>query len=211
MHNRIVSLTVGALILMATPAQAADFSFTGTLPDANAVLFFDFNVGSASTVTLRSYSYAGGVNAAGAVIARGGFDPILSLYNVASGLRVGQNDDGSCSQVATDAVTGVCYDVFFQQSLTPGDYRVALTAFSNFGPETLGGSFDGGGSFTDATGDLRNSQFAFDVLGVSTATGPGGGGPGAIPEPATWLMMLAGFGMLGAALRRRKLSVRFAA
>jgi hypothetical protein len=26
---------------------------------------------------------------------------------------------------------------------------------------------------------------------------------GAVPEPATWAMMIAGFGMTGAALRRR--------
>lgn len=36
---------------------------------------------------------------------------------------------------------------------------------------------------------------------------------GAVPEPATWAMMIGGFGMIGAALRRRssvKTSVRFA-
>ncbi|WP_242182129.1 PEPxxWA-CTERM sorting domain-containing protein [Sphingomonas sp. CARO-RG-8B-R24-01] len=37
--------------------------------------------------------------------------------------------------------------------------------------------------------------------------------PGAVPEPSTWAMMLAGFGMIGFAARRRgavKTSVRFA-
>jgi hypothetical protein len=32
----------------------------------------------------------------------------------------------------------------------------------------------------------------------------------AIPEPSTWAMMLGGFALVGASLRRRKLSVRFA-
>ncbi len=40
--------------------------------------------------------------------------------------------------------------------------------------------------------------------------GPGlrgpNGQPGAIPEPATWAMMIAGFGMAGAILRRRRLA-----
>lgn len=38
------------------------------------------------------------------------------------------------------------------------------------------------------------------------------GGPGPIPEPATWAMMILGFGMTGAALRRRRhsVAVRFA-
>lgn len=35
-------------------------------------------------------------------------------------------------------------------------------------------------------------------------------GTGAVPEPATWAMMLAGFGMLGAAMRRSRQKVRTA-
>jgi len=34
---------------------------------------------------------------------------------------------------------------------------------------------------------------------------------GAVPEPATWAMMIAGFGMMGGALRRRSRAVQFAA
>jgi hypothetical protein len=32
----------------------------------------------------------------------------------------------------------------------------------------------------------------------------------AVPEPASWAMMIAGFGVVGGALRRRRVSVRFA-
>jgi hypothetical protein len=32
----------------------------------------------------------------------------------------------------------------------------------------------------------------------------------AVPEPATWAMMIAGFGLVGGAMRRRAVSVRFA-
>ncbi|WP_254620996.1 PEPxxWA-CTERM sorting domain-containing protein [Sphingomonas sp. CL5.1] len=35
-------------------------------------------------------------------------------------------------------------------------------------------------------------------------------GGGSVPEPATWAMMIAGFGVVGAAMRRRKVRVRFA-
>ena len=34
--------------------------------------------------------------------------------------------------------------------------------------------------------------------------------PGAVPEPATWAMMMLGFGAMGASLRRRRDTVRFA-
>jgi hypothetical protein len=37
-----------------------------------------------------------------------------------------------------------------------------------------------------------------------------GTGAGAVPEPASWAMMLGGFGLVGGAMRRRKAAVRFA-
>lgn len=37
--------------------------------------------------------------------------------------------------------------------------------------------------------------------------GGGGGGAGVIPEPATWAMMIAGFGLVGAVARRRRTAV----
>jgi hypothetical protein len=69
------------------------------------------------------------------------------------------------------------------------------------------------------------SQFGRPQFIVQFANGDGGGtfdfksvslgtvaAPPAVPEPATWGMMIAGFGVAGAALRRRKVAsvVRFA-
>ena len=207
MVNRFIRAGALACALAAAPASAADFSFVGTLGAPSDVLFFDFSVGASSPVTLRTYSYAGGINAAGTVIARGGFDPILSLYDVSTGNRIGQNDDGGCANVPADAVTRACYDTFFQSLLDPGNYRVAVTVYPNFAPGPLGGSFPGANSFVDFTGNQRNGSFAFDVLNVASATGPGGG----VPEPATWALMILGFGAIGGALRRRtSMTVRYA-
>jgi len=36
--------------------------------------------------------------------------------------------------------------------------------------------------------------------------GTGGGGTGAVPEPASWALMLGGFGMVGGAMRSRRRS-----
>ncbi|WP_337187970.1 PEPxxWA-CTERM sorting domain-containing protein [Phenylobacterium sp.] len=46
--------------------------------------------------------------------------------------------------------------------------------------------------------------YGFQLRYQVSSNGPGPG-PGAIPEPATWAMMICGFGMAGAVLRRRRL------
>jgi hypothetical protein len=190
---------ITAAALSATPASATDFSFAGTLNDPNQVLFFDFTVSDTSTVTLRSYSYAGGVNAAGQTIDRSGFDPILGVYD-ATGAKIGENDDGGFNVPAdTDRNR---YETYFQAALTPGTYKAAVSVYSNFGPDNLNtGVFRNTGSFGS-----RTANFAFDVLNVNTAVGPG-----AVPEPATWAMMVIGFAGAGLALRsRRKVTVSYA-
>lgn len=200
MSRKLLLASILAGAAMAAPASAADFSFTGNLADANDVAFFDFTLDSASTVTLRTYSYAGGVNAAGDTIARGGFDPILALFDKSTGALIGQNDDGG-SFVPADPNTGNHYDTYFSQALAAGTYTVSIGAFSNFaiGPNISNG-FSGGGNFIG-----RESRWAFDVLGANVASGPGG-----VPEPATWALLIGGFGMAGAAMRRRKAAVTFA-
>jgi hypothetical protein len=55
------------------------------------------------------------------------------------------------------------------------------------------------------------SGLAFNNITVAGNTVPGGGGgTGAVPEPATWAMMIAGFGLVGGAMRRRVSKVAFA-
>ena len=52
-----------------------------------------------------------------------------------------------------------------------------------------------------------------DNVVLTTDTGSRGynfAATAAVPEPATWGMMIAGFGLVGASMRRRKMSVRFA-
>jgi hypothetical protein len=50
------------------------------------------------------------------------------------------------------------------------------------------------------------SHIAFFSAPGGTDIGDGGGGIGAVPEPASWALMFAGFGMVGTALRRRKVA-----
>lgn len=87
-----------------------------------------------------------------------------------------------------------------------------LVAYSGFG-DPIG---RGGGVSLLAARGVRNQQafgvsngitgIVFDPQTVTVfdlTVGPGGGG--AVPEPATWMTLIVGFGMLGAALRRRRL------
>jgi hypothetical protein len=185
--------------LLGAPANADNFSFTGNLAGDDSVQTFDFSVGASSSVTLRTWSYAGGTNAAGQAIARGGFDPILALFALPGGSLIGQNDDGG-GNVAADAVTLAHFDTFLQELLAPGNYRVSVMQFANFavGPNFSNG-FSGSGTlnFEDVTGDFRDSHWAFDILNVNSAVQNG------VPEPSTWAMMILGFAGIGFMAYRR--------
>ncbi|MEG9435654.1 PEP-CTERM sorting domain-containing protein [Edaphobacter sp. HDX4] len=206
--------------LSSAVSHADDFSFTGTFNSINDVQLFTFTVGASSNVVLRTWSYAGGVNAQGQTIAAGGFDPILALFQGtgSSAVYIGQNDDGG-SAVPADPVTGAHFDTYLaQNSLAPGDYTVSIMDYANFatGP-TLGDGFTGGalvdsdcsigtGTFCDATNHFRDSHWAFDILGVEAATTPDQPPTSPVPEPST--IALLGSGLLGMAqFARRRFSL----
>ncbi|MGX9219328.1 DVUA0089 family protein [Massilia varians] len=110
-----------ALCACVSSASAANISYTGEFAYDNEVKLFQFTVDTLSTVGLRTWSYAGGINAAGETIARGGFDPIVALFNSA-GQLIGEQDDGGCRKVAADALTRQCWDINYSIELAPGTY-----------------------------------------------------------------------------------------
>jgi choice-of-anchor A domain-containing protein len=70
-------------------------------------------------------------------------------------------------------------------------------------------------SFSDARGATTidtGSNFAGDLLGLNpnSPNSPAGISTGAIPEPAAWALMIVGFGLVGATLRRRRAALRLA-
>jgi hypothetical protein len=201
-------VTAVLLSVAAAGVNAANFSFAGDFQYDNDVQLFGFTVGTDSTVSLRSWSYAGGVNAAGQAISRGGFDPILTLFNSA-GLRIGQQDDGGCGRVAQDSVTRECWDTLFTMNLAAGDYTASIQQFNNFSLGSLSAGFAYDGSqfrqfrngFVDEDGDKRNGSWAFDILNVNAAELPP---PADVPEPASIALMSVALAGLMAARRRQK-------
>lgn len=189
MRRKFLCLAV-AVGLASVPAVAADFSFTGTLDYPDDIRPFDFTVAAPSLVTLRTWSFAGGTNAAGASISGGGFDPQIALFAMPGGAFLAMDDDGS-PVVNGD---GRSYDSLWTGALAAGRYRVALYAYPN-GP--IGNYYDGpeysgpGGAFQG------ENRWALDIVNVDSARLY-------VPESSSWLLLVAGFGLTGAAMRRRR-------
>ena len=202
-------IKVIALIAIAGPfAIAGDFSFTGSFTADDSIQLFSFTLASTSTITLQSYSYAGGVDQSGAVVPQGGFDPILALFDSA-GVLINQNDDGYAN-VSADSVTGQHWDSYVHTTLAAGTYTVSLTQYDNFpnGPNLDAGFSRTGqpqftsmfgcsnGGFCDRTGDNRTANWEFDVVDTASAT--------PIPEPGTWALFGLAMRGLGAGMRTIK-------
>ncbi|BAK65397.1 hypothetical protein SLG_07220 [Sphingobium sp. SYK-6] len=65
--------------------------------------------------------------------------------------------------------------------------------------------------FMPLTGGAHNlyQPFAMGLNELKVFGSDQNAGPGAVPEPATWAMMIGGFAMAGATLRRRRMALRF--
>lgn len=181
-------LAVALLSLSAASANAASFTFTGNLENRNATTHFDFSLASIST-SVRAWtdSFLSGVN----------FDPIIAIWQqVGSDYQlIGQNDDNSsvvAGQTRFDA--GLTF-----ASLAAGNYRLTVAPYNNFARGTLfsqGFQFD---SQPITSHGYAGNFFRVNIDGVDSASPVS-----PVPEPETYAMLLAGFGLMAGIARRRK-------
>src|SRR5688572_30231644 len=91
-------VTVISCLTLAPPptarAQTAFLSATGTFTaPGGAFQNVNFTPSQAGNYTMRTWAYAGGVNAAGQTVAPGGIDALLTLSQLPGGTVVAQHDN----------------------------------------------------------------------------------------------------------------------
>ncbi len=160
--HHLAGLTL--LFLVSSLGRAASFSFAGTFTHDTDLQFFTFTLlNPTPNVTLRTWSYSGGANAAGQVIPSGGFEPYLNLY-LSDGSQMNPGASGPCTVPLTgnpvadllpDPTTGACGDVYYPTTKSfpggiwsAGTYTLVLSTFANPG-----------------IGNLPDGFFAEQVLG----------------------------------------------
>jgi hypothetical protein len=204
-------------LLAAAPGLASEILFQGTFTTDNQTALFNITANTSEFISIRTYSYAGGT-VDSVVIPGGGFDPSGFLFDNMGDVQVLTN--GTCSQVATDSTTGSCDDLFFQDTLGPGTFTLALAVADNTPVDTSvadGFVNDGNPGFTcvaaatsgnfcdlsTALGTSRTGDYAISITGADAVNQLGTSGT---PEPVSMLLLLAGCGMI--ALLRRRSTIR---
>jgi hypothetical protein len=154
-----------------------------------------FAVPADSFMHAVTFGYGGGTSGTGAVVAAGGLEPYLSLFDASGNFLFSTAFGVYCPPGANTVPGGTfggCNDVLLDAGILPqGNYTIALSAFDNLSSaENVGGTFADGFTGLGNLSKGENLNYAFDIV------------LNEVPEPATaWLMLAA----LVAALARYRL------
>jgi hypothetical protein len=213
-----VAANANTVSICSTPASS--ISCTGTLGTPEDVFLETFTLAASSSVTVQTYGFGGGMNAAGTLISPGGFDSLVALFSGpadhatvltdASSNPIASADtlslfSAGCPPAGTvmvGSVPGNCGDNQLPASLGPGTYTLLLSD-ANFVPVAvnpgLPGAFDltDPSVYTDLTGGAFQTCASLTDCNIDTgnfAVDISGSptAPSPVPEPASlgWLSLL---------------------
>ena len=202
------AIALGCLsVLAATEATAQvnpayEFSSVGELSDSRDFsLGFQFSLSDSKTVNALGYTTIGFTQ-----------DEQVGIWDSVGNLVT------SATVLTTDSVTGhFAWHGISAVTLAAGTYTIGGTFQGGPFPSYVSGAFDAPG-FTWLTDE---QSYGSGLIQPTLATYGGYGdhgisqvnlsfGGSAAPEPASWAMMLGGFGMIGGAMRARRKAVAFA-
>jgi hypothetical protein len=197
--NAARAIAIAASLFCATAAQAAVTIYTATLSGANESPPNASPGTGSATVTIDTVANTMLVSVA-----------FSGLQGTTTASHIHAPTPAPLTGTAGVATTTPTF-AGFPLGVTAGTYNPSafdLLAASTYNPAyvTANGGTVAGARDALLTA-LANGQA---YLNIHTTVVPGGEIRGflvAVPEPASWLMMLIGFGAIGAAMRRRKLSL----
>ena len=210
-------LAVGAAIGLSgvAPAYAANVNLVTNGNFANAVGYTSDYANCGSGPYVCAPSTAGNSYfATNASSVNGSFYPLTDHTGDGSNLLVLDPSGLGSFFIQTFAVAAnSTYTLsFFASQLNFGSSIIASvngTSFGTFTPGTGWTPFSqtyNTGSATQATLrlDAGSTSQSYNDFAVDDVAFTGPAAPGAVPEPATWAMMILGFGLVGSGLRRRR-------
>lgn len=219
MKRTFVAIAMAAGLGVAGSANAALVTYTGAdnsvsslaqmTNSAAAAASFLAAVPSASVIDFESALPTGVSIVGGSITSSSGCGPLCGINTTSGGrnflsLFGGQATFNFATAINSFGayITGLQTDIIVGQTLT----------FSDGSSQTVGvpNSINGGGAFigfTDFGKSITSitynasSSYGGDIIAIDDVRFGNGGG---VPEPATWAMMILGFGAAGSMIRRRK-------
>ena len=164
---------ISLLIVFSSFVSADSLSFTGNLSSPSSPVIQPFTVSTAGTITIQTWGFGGGTNAAGTLITPGGIDPLVAIF---SGIGPG----ASIFNIGGDPNN-------------PAGTSDTLTNFSSFaGCPPAGMVMIGAGAGSSVCGDIR-MVLSLSVGTYTLVVGDADYQPNALIDPASTGILGDGF------------------